>query len=88
MSGGSIGEYGFHRVRDAAYEIRTEIRRQPERDEYAYRPETLDRFEQVAKLLDIAADAWKDVDWLVSCDTGEGNWLSPEVAEVLDRLDN
>jgi hypothetical protein len=78
MSGGTIGSYGFSEVEDAASQIRSIINTNEAEAEYGirYAPETLERFKQIANLLDAAAVAWKDVDWLVSGDTGEDDWVS------------
>lgn len=84
MSGGAIGQYGYHRLRDAAAELRGWVANgghDPDptwvhADTPPLRPETLARFEQAAALMEQAAEAWRDVDYLLASDTGEDSWLS------------
>lgn len=90
MSGGSLGNYGFHQCEYAAEDLRSEIARngQPDEDGYErdpWMPETLNTFGMIADLLDAAAQAWRDADWLISGDTSEDNWLSDETCEVPNR---
>ncbi len=94
MSGGHLNGngYHYHHARDAADELRREAEplvwdEYDERDvPNQFTEETRVRFRQVSDLLEAAARAWKEADYLLSGDTGEDTWLSEETLTVLDAL--
>lgn len=83
MSGRIIGSFGYYRMQDVAYDLKREI----EHRGFYYPQDVQTQLTQIVGLLEIAVTAARDADYLLSGDTGEDDWLTPEVAEVLDKLE-
>jgi len=88
VSGGTLGQYGFHQVEQVASDLREQADDEvwddwtSQYEANTYTAETRAAFLKIADLLDLAAKAWKDADWLLSGDSSEDNWLSLEVAAI------
>lgn len=74
MSGGSF-DYNCFRISQFSEELLNKIARNNDKDEYGYsynyEPATLNKLIEAAKIIKVAGELAKEIEWLYSRDTGE-----------------